>query len=59
MIYKEAIQDAISMYDLPAEWSQELLKEAELIAEKTKKTNDKIISIFFIFIYLRIFQYLF
>ena len=39
MIYKEAIQDAISMHDLPAEWSPELLKEADLIANKTKKTK--------------------
>ena len=39
MIYKEAIQDAISMHELPAEWSSELLKEADLIAEKTKKTK--------------------
>jgi ribonuclease R len=39
MIYKEAIQDAISMHDLPAEWSPELLKEADLIASKTKKTK--------------------
>ena len=39
MIYKEAIQDAISMHELPAEWSSELLKEADQIAEKTKKTK--------------------
>ena len=39
MIYKESIQDAISMHDLPAEWSPELLKEADLIANKTKKTK--------------------
>ena len=39
MIYKEAIQDAIAMHDLPAEWSPELLKEADLIASKTKKTK--------------------
>ena len=39
MIYKEAIQDAISMHDLPAEWSSELLKEADFIASKTKKTK--------------------
>jgi len=39
MIYKEAIEDAVSMHDLPAEWSPELLKEAELIAQKTKQTK--------------------
>ena len=39
MIYKEAIQDAIAMHDLPAEWSPELLKEADLIANKAKKTK--------------------
>ena len=39
MIYKEAIQDAIAMHDLPAEWSSELLKEADLIANKQKKLS--------------------
>ena len=39
MIYKEAIQDAISMHDLPETWSSEILKEAELIAEKTKEAK--------------------
>ena len=49
MIYKEAIQDAISMHDLPAEWSPELLKEADFIASKTKiniKKDDCINNFF-------------
>jgi len=36
MIYKEAIEDAISMYELPSGWSDGLLKEAALAASKQK-----------------------
>ena len=38
-MYKEAIQDAISMYELPSEWPKDLLNEAKHVAEKTKTTN--------------------
>ena len=29
-MYKEAIQDAISIHELPSKWSPEVLKEANL-----------------------------
>ena len=38
-MYKEAIQDAISMHELPSKWLPELLKEAESIAGKKKQAK--------------------
>ena len=35
-MYKEAIQDAISMHELPSGWRSDLLSEAELVAKKKK-----------------------
>ena len=35
-MHKEAIQDAISMYELPSKWRADILKEAELVASKKK-----------------------
>jgi ribonuclease R len=35
-MYKEAIQDAISMHELPSEWQSDLLSEAEHVAKKKK-----------------------
>ena len=35
-MYKEAIQDAISMYELPSKWRSDILKESELVAGKKK-----------------------
>ena len=38
-MYKEAIQDAISMHELPSKWLPEILKEAESISGKKKVTK--------------------
>ena len=35
-MYKEAIQDAISMHELPSKWSSEVLNEAKTVASKKK-----------------------
>ena len=35
-MYKEAIQDAISMHELPSQWRSDLLNEAEHVAKKKK-----------------------
>ena len=35
-MYKEAIQDAISMHELPSKWSSEVLNEAKTAANKKK-----------------------
>ncbi len=35
-MYKEAIQDAISMHELPSKWRSDILKEAEQVASKKK-----------------------
>ena len=35
-MYKEAIQDAISMYELPSKWSSGVLNEAKTVANKKK-----------------------
>ena len=35
-MYKEAIQDAISMHELPSKWSSDVLNEAKTVANKKK-----------------------
>ena len=35
-MYKEAIQDAISMHELPSKWRSDVLKEADQVAGKKK-----------------------
>ena len=35
-MYKEAIQDAISIHELPSKWSPEVLKEAKVVSNKRK-----------------------
>jgi hypothetical protein len=35
-MYKESIQDAISMHELPIHWHADVLKEAELVSNKKK-----------------------
>ena len=35
-MYKEAIQDAISMHELPSKWRSDVLKEASQVAGKKK-----------------------
>ena len=38
-MYKEAIQDAISMHELPSKWSSDVLNEAKTVANKKKLTK--------------------
>ena len=40
-MYKEAIQDAISMYELPSKWSSEVLNEAKTVASKKKAAKHR------------------
>ena len=35
-MYKEAIQDAISMHELPSKWQSDLINEAKTVASKKK-----------------------
>ena len=35
-MHKEAIQDAISMHELPSKWQQDVLEEAKRVANKKK-----------------------
>ena len=35
-MYKEAIQDAISMHELPSKWHSDLINEAKTVASKKK-----------------------
>ena len=35
-MYKESIQDAISMHELPVKWHSDILKEAEVVSDKKK-----------------------
>ena len=38
-MYKEAIQDAISMHELPSKWHSDLLNEAKTVANKKKEAK--------------------
>ena len=38
-MYKEAIQDAISMHELPSKWRSEVLNEANHVAKKKKSAK--------------------
>ena len=40
-MYKEAIQDAISMHELPSKWSSEVLNEAKTVASKKKAAKHR------------------
>ncbi len=40
-MYKEAIQDAISMHELPSKWSSEVLNEAKTVASKEKAAKHR------------------
>ena len=40
-MYKEAIQDAISMHELPSKWSSEVLNEAKTVASKKKVAKNR------------------
>ena len=38
-MYKEAIQDAISMHELPSKWHSDLINEAKTVANKKRKLS--------------------
>ena len=38
-MYKEAIQDAISMHELPSKWHSDLINEAKTVANKKKEAK--------------------
>ena len=38
-MYKESIQDAISMHELPTQWHSDVLKEAEVVSNKKKSAK--------------------
>ena len=40
-MYIEAIQDAISMHELPSKWRSDLLNEAEHVAKRKKQQNTE------------------
>ena len=40
-MYKEAIQDAISMHELPSKWHSDLINEAKTVANKKKEAKHR------------------